>query len=573
MHTTHVATTSVAVRTVAPARWWLPGAVAGSVFALISIAAAAGALDVPASGTPAWWAVTAFTHLPFVVIVVFLSAGTVERVGYFWRGRRAAAPGRLPNDVPTVCVQLPMFNEDAVASRVISAVARLQWPAHRLEVQVLDDSTDPVARAIVDAACERARRERGVEISILRREVRQGYKAGALEAGRRRTDAEFIAIFDADFLPTPDFLAKTVPHFYRGDGTADESLALVQAQWGHLNEDESALTRAQALWVDDHHTVQMSWRSARWGFVNFTGTAGVWRASAIEVAGGWRAASLVEDCELSFRHLFHGYRTTFVRDVVALAELPSTYTAYKAQQKRWTQGWAQVQRLHLRTLATRHDDVPLRKAHLLYHMCIPWQWPAWMLWIMTLPVLIHTGLWLGTWGAGVGIVLYLLPPVVWVIGATLVASIETRDLYAAGPRRRVPWRRLGRIVPYVIISTGMLPHQFTAFTEGLLGSLHSEFERTPKSASIAAQPGQSPAASRVRIHRPYVVTEIFFVIFQLSWGAVFALQGMIYPALTAIAIAVCVVALGTRYGDDAGPRVVGIRRPSTVAVTPSAARG
>ena len=135
----------------------------------------------------------------------------------------------------------------------------------------------------------------------------------------------------------------------------------MQAQWGHLNHDESALTRAQSLWVDDHHTLQMSWRSAMWQFVNFTGTAGVWRASAIEAAGGWRAASLVEDCELSFRHLFAGYRTKFVKEIVAPAELPATYTAYKAQQKRWTQGWVQLQRLHLRTLLFRFRCSPLRR--------------------------------------------------------------------------------------------------------------------------------------------------------------------------------------------------------------------
>ena len=155
-------------------------------------------------------------------------------------------------------------------------------------------------------------------------------------------------------MPPADFLLRTIPHFYRADGEPDAGLALVQAQWGHLNHDESSLTRAQSLWVDDHHTLQMSWRSAMWRFVNFTGTAGVWRASAIEAAGGWRAASLVEDCELSFRHLFAGYRTKFVKEIVVPAELPATYTAYKAQQRRWTQGWVQLQRLHL-----AHAAVPV----------------------------------------------------------------------------------------------------------------------------------------------------------------------------------------------------------------------
>jgi cellulose synthase/poly-beta-1,6-N-acetylglucosamine synthase-like glycosyltransferase len=177
-----------------------------------------------------------------------------------------------------------------------------------------------------------------------------GLQGRALESARRETDAEFLVIFDADFLPPADFLQRTIAHFYGRGGEPDGGLALVQAQWGHLSADESALTRAESLWVDDHHTLQMSWRSAMWQFVNFTGTAGVRRASAIEAAGGWGAASLVEDCELSFRHLFAGYRATFVKEVVAPAELPPTFTAYKAQQKRWTQGWVQLQRLHLLTL-------------------------------------------------------------------------------------------------------------------------------------------------------------------------------------------------------------------------------
>jgi cellulose synthase/poly-beta-1,6-N-acetylglucosamine synthase-like glycosyltransferase len=583
MYTTQAATAALVSRTAPPRfRWWLPGAFIGIVFALLSIAAVAGSLRIPDRGSMSWWVLTVLTHLSFAVIVLFLIGGTIERIGYFWRGRRPAAPGRLPASRPSVCVQLPMFNEDAVAARIISAATRLQWPSDRFEVQVLDDSTDPLAREIVDAACERARLERGVRVSVVRRTVRTGYKAGALEEGRHRTDAEFIAIFDADFFPTPDFLERAVAHFYHADESPDELLALVQAQWGHLNEDESGLTRAQSLWVDDHHTVQMSWRSARWGFVNFTGTAGVWRASAIEAAGGWRAASLVEDCELSFRHLFSGYRTSFARDIVALAELPSTYTAYKAQQKRWTQGWAQVQRLHLRTLAARSDAQKLRRAHLLYHMCIPWQWPAWMIWIMTLPVLIHTGLWFGSFGAVIGAALYLLPPLVWIFGATVIASVETRDLYVSGTARRIPWRRIGRILPYVIINTGMLPHQFTAFMEGLLGPLHSEFERTPKAATVSGRDaGESTSGgssqprprSRVRIHPPYVVTEVVFVAFQLGWAAVFAVDSMWFPAVSALAVAGCVAGLAMKYGDDSGGRAaLGARTPSPVRRAPLAAR-
>ncbi len=548
-------------------RWWLPQlclfvlAVVGSV-AVVSVQPEAPST----SRSAAWWALTIVLHAPFGVILVFLAGGLIERVGYFSRGRAAAQPGRMPAH-PTVCVQLPMFNEHAVARRLIETAAAMTWPIDRLTIQVLDDSTDADTRALVDSVCAQVRATTGVDCRVLRRDGREGYKAGALEIGRRATDAEFIVIFDADFLPPADYLVRAIPHFFHADGRPDDDLALVQAQWGHLNHDESALTRAQSLWVDDHHTLQMSWRSARWQFVNFTGTAGVWRASAIEHAGGWHAASLVEDCELSFRHLFAGYRTKFVKEIVAPAELPATYTAYKAQQKRWTQGWVQLQRLHLGTLVRRHRCSPIERVHLTYHMCIAWQWPVWALWTLLLPILIHTGHWFGVLGTATGLVVYVLPSALWLGVATVVASIETRHTYAATRAPKELARRVGRVVPYVLINTGMLPHQCTAFAQGLFGPMHSEFERTPKAATVtaatltaggatqAAPPdGRAQPARKhhVNIHWPYVLTETAFVLYLLGWAAVFATTGLPWCAAGAAGMAACMLGLMYFYGDHDG---------------------
>jgi cellulose synthase/poly-beta-1,6-N-acetylglucosamine synthase-like glycosyltransferase len=400
---------------------------------------------------------------------------------------------------------------------------------------------------------------------VLRRADRQGYKAGALEAGRRETDAEFLVIFDADFLPPADYLQRAIPHFYLPGGEPDTGLALVQTQWGHLNADESALTRAQSLWVDDHHTLQMSWRSAAWRFVNFTGTAGVWRASAIETVGGWRAASLVEDCELSFRHLFAGYRTTFVKEIVAPAELPATFTAYKAQQKRWTQGWVQLQRLHLRTLLRDFRCSPLRRLAYAYHMCISWQWPLWALWMTILPFLIYTDLWLGALGPVPGVALYLLPMVAWLVVATTLASLETRHTYPEPLRAATLWRRLARVVPYAVINTGMLPHQVSAFMEGRFGPLHSEFERTPKAASVSGAPRSKPKRRySVKVHWPYVLAEAFFVVYQLAWTALFLAGGHPLAAVGTTYVAACVLFLAYFYGDHAGRVCFGLR-PVTVS--------
>jgi cellulose synthase/poly-beta-1,6-N-acetylglucosamine synthase-like glycosyltransferase len=537
-------------------RWWLPGLVVGltCVVATAGVAAWEAWPSRLAVGGAAWWVAVAATHLPLAVIGAFLLGGIVEHVGYFWRGRVSPRPGRLPSDLPKVCVQLPMFNEHAVAQRLIEAACALRWPADRLTVQVLDDSTDADTRDLVEAVCRRMRVERGVDCVMLHRDDRRGYKAGALEAGRLSTEADLLAIFDADFVPPADFLVRAVAHFYDEHGVADEDLALVQAQWGHLNHDESPLTRAQSLWVDDHHTVQMSWRSAQWRFVNFTGTAGIWRARAVEAVGGWRAASLVEDCELSFRHLFAGYRTTFVKDIVVPAELPATFTAYKAQQKRWTQGWVQLQRLHLQTLLTRYSTRPLKRLHLAYHMCIGWQWPAWALWAMTFPLAISTGIWLGALDPTLAAAVYLLPSLAWLALSTVVASTETRHTYQDNGAPGALRRRLARIAPYAVVNTGMLPHQFSAFAEGLFGPMHSEFERTPKSgATFAANDNHSEAATTsprrapARKRRwPYVLAEAFYVAYQVAWSILFARHGLVVCAIGAAYMAACVVYVGSR---------------------------
>ncbi len=405
-------TESDPAQSVAARPWWTFNAVIAMAGALGLVSAVAiGPITLVSTGSVIWWYLAIGLHAPFLAILVFLAAGLVERFGYLARARAPRRPGRPPPRAPRVCVQLPMFNEREVARRTIESACALDWPHESLEIQVLDDSTDPDARRLVDDVCAEMRTA-GVNCRLLRREHRVGYKAGALEVGRRVTEADLIAILDADFIAPPDFLTRIVPHFFDDHGEWEPDLALVQAQWGHLNADESALTKAQSLWVDDHHTVQMSWRSSKWDFVNFTGTAGVWRAEAIDRAGGWRAASLVEDCELSFRSLFAGYRTAFVKEIVVPAELPATFTAYKAQQKRWTQGWVQLQRMHLRTLLSHYESAPIRRLHLLYHMCVPWQWALWGIWMLTLPYLIMSGLWFGALGTPVGVLTYLAPMII-----------------------------------------------------------------------------------------------------------------------------------------------------------------
>ncbi|GAB4578172.1 MAG: hypothetical protein Fur0022_09050 [Anaerolineales bacterium] len=547
-------------------RWWLPGILVITLTITAGLSLYAARVSAGANwfemGSPGWWALTAVSHLPYLGILFFLILGIGERLGFYWKGRAAEQPGILPAVYPTVCVQLPMFNEYAVARRVIEAAANMQWPADRFSIQVLDDSTDADTRRLVEQVSAEVR-ARGIDCRVLHRTNRHGYKAGALEVGRKQTDAEFLVIFDADFLPPTDFLLRAIPHFYMPDGQPDPGLALVQTQWGHLNHDESALTLSQSLWVDDHHTLQMAWRSAALKFVNFTGTTGVWRAAAIEAAGGWRAASLVEDGELSFRVLFAGFRTKFVKEIVVPAELPATYTAYKAQQKRWTQGWVQVQRLHLGTLLFKYQTSWFRHLQLLYLLCISWQWLLWAVWMLVLPFAILTDFWLGALHPALGVAVYLLPSLIWVMVSATITTLETKYTYPEPLTRANFLDRFGRIVPLVALGTGMLAHQVNAFAEGLFGPMHSEFERTPKAASVTRRDKHlsTPAMGRasairktnhVKIHWPYVLSELFFVIFQLVWAVHFALSGMIWGALLAAFVACCVLYLAFFYGDHAG---------------------
>ncbi len=236
--------------------------------------------------------------------------------------------------LPAVTIQLPIYNERYVIERLIGAVCGLDYPRHLLEIQVLDDSLDEtrdVAQKLVQTY-----RARGFDIHYLHRENRIGYKAGALDYGLSRTKGEFIAIFDADFVPQADFLEKSLPYFENG------KVALVQARWGHINRNYSLLTRIQSMFLDGHFIIEHTARNRSGRFFNFNGTAGIWRKQAILDAGGWQHDTLTEDLDLSYRAQLAGWKFVYLPDVVAPAELPVEINAYKSQQHRWAKGSVQT---------------------------------------------------------------------------------------------------------------------------------------------------------------------------------------------------------------------------------------
>lgn len=253
---------------------------------------------------------------------------------YYRHAHRAPRITKTFDSLPAVTVQLPIYNELYVAERLIDAACAIDYPRDRLQIQILDDSTDET-REVARRKAEEWR-ARGVDIEYVHRSDRAGYKAGALDHGLRTARGEFVAIFDADFVPNPDFLHRTVHYF------TDERVGCVQARWGHLNKDYSLLTRLQSIFLDGHFVMEHAARNRSGRFFNFSGTAGIWRKSAIADAGGWQHDTLTEDLDLSFRAQLRGWKFVFVPDVVTPAELPVEMNGFKSQQHRWVKGSIQT---------------------------------------------------------------------------------------------------------------------------------------------------------------------------------------------------------------------------------------
>lgn len=236
----------------------------------------------------------------------------------------------LPKELPRVTVQLPIYNEVYVVERLIRHVCNFEYPKDKLEIQVLDDSTDETQELAESLVNEY--REKGFDIHYIHRNNREGFKAGALRYGLELATGEFVAIFDADFIPQPDFLIKTIPYFQNPE------VGMVQTRWGHINEDYSILTRSAALSLDAHFVLEQQVRNKAGFFINFNGTAGIWRKKTIIDAGNWQSDTLTEDLDLSYRAQLKGWKFVFLNDVVSPAELPADINALKTQQFRWTKG-------------------------------------------------------------------------------------------------------------------------------------------------------------------------------------------------------------------------------------------
>lgn len=365
--------------------------------------------------------------------------------------------------LPLVTVQLPIYNESYVVERLIDAVAAFNYPADRLQIQILDDSTDLTCGLILNKIEDYPE----LDIQYLHRTGRQGFKAGALKEGLEKAKGEFIAIFDADFVPEPDFLRKTLLHF------ADPKVGMVQSRWTHLNRDYSLLTQLQAFALDAHFLIEQIGRNRQQAFMNFNGTGGIWRKTCILDAGNWQADTLTEDLDLSYRAQGRGWKFIYRPDIDSPAELPPVMSAIKSQQYRWTKGGAECARKHLRDV-WRGDYPAKTKFHAFAHLLnstvfvavllssissIPLWWAIKEDWIE--PSFFRFG-------------------AIFFIGFVIIALVYLFAFYySKGSFWRKSLQVAWKLPLFLSVSMGLSLHNSLAVVEGLVGK-KTPFVRTPK---------------------------------------------------------------------------------------------
>jgi cellulose synthase/poly-beta-1,6-N-acetylglucosamine synthase-like glycosyltransferase len=372
-----------------------------------------------------------------------------------------AAKKRL-DELPFVTVQLPIYNEATVVQRLLEAANALSYPRDKLEIQVLDDSDDET-RVLAESMVHRLR-DGGLDINYLRRTSREGYKAGALDYGLRSARGELIAIFDADFVPPPDFLLATVGHFREAD------VGMVQGRWGHLNRDASLLTNLQALMLDGHHLVENRARYSSGCYFNFSGTAGIWRRQAIEGAGGWQHDTLTEDLDLSYRAQLAGWRFVYRPDVVAPSELPEDVFAFRAQQYRWAKGTVQTARKLLPGVL-RGSLTRDQRLEALFHLTPHFAYPLMVLLCLLLPFALVLLPVADNWVA------LLIIDVPLCFGAS--GSLAAFYAMANKAQGRPVGEALMRLPALMALGIGLSPYLSRAVLEGLTQDA-GEFVRTPK---------------------------------------------------------------------------------------------
>jgi len=408
--------------------------------------------------------------IPYFVVLVILAVYGMHRYwlvyDYYKYRQNVPSPPAPVTEWPRVTVQLPIFNERYVIERLVEAVSQFDYPRELLDIQVLDDSTDETQQ--VARACVERHAAQGLPIHYIHRTNREGFKAGALENGLKTAQGEFVAIFDADFIPKPDFLRRTIPYFV--DPENGKNIGMVQTRWTYLNRDYSLLTRVETILLDGHFVVEHGARSRRGTFFNFNGTAGVWRRAAIESAGGWQHDTLTEDTDLSYRAQLKGWKFLYLPEIECASELPVDMNGFKTQQARWAKGLMQTAKKILpqvfRSRAPWHV-----KSEAFFHLTANISYPLMVLFsAMLLPAMIvrfYQG-----WFQMLVIDLPLF------LAST--CSISSFYLVAQKELRPKSWWRTFLYMPFVMaVGIGISIRNAQAVIEAIVGK-KSEFARTPK---------------------------------------------------------------------------------------------
>ena len=398
----------------------------------------------------------------FVLVILAVYGWHRYYLVYLYMKNKDRRPEPVGLDqLPKVTVQLPIYNEMYVADRLIDAVCQLNYPRELLEIQVLDDSTDET-RIVAERAVMRNAAD-GIDITYIHRTDRTGYKAGALEAGMRVAKGEFIAIFDADFIPSVDFLEQTVPYF------GDARIAMVQARWGHINQDYSLLTKIQSILLDAHFVLEHGGRNRAGCFFNFNGTAGIWRRTAIADAGGWQHDTLTEDLDLSYRAQLRGWKFIFLPNLVAPAEVPVEMNSFKSQQHRWAKGSIQTCRKLLPQIL--RANLPLGvKAEAFFHLTANFNYPL----MCVLSMLLGPSMAI-RYNMGWYEMLIIDVPLFF------AATASVANFYMVCQRElHVDWVTRLKYLPFLMsVGIGLTVNNTRAVIEALFNQ-QSEFARTPK---------------------------------------------------------------------------------------------
>ncbi len=412
--------------------------------------------------------------------------------------------------LPRVTIQLPIFNEMYVTERLIGAVAKIDYPRDLFEIQVLDDSTDEtqgIARACVDR-----HRAEGLDISYVHRTNRKGFKAGALENGLALAKGELVAVFDADFIPEPDFLRRSV-HFF-----TDPGVGMVQARWGHLNREYSTLTQAQAILLDGHFVIEHTARNRSGRFFNFNGTAGIWRREAIAEAGGWQHDTLTEDLDLSYRAQMRGWRFVYLPGLVAPAELPVEMNAFKAQQHRWAKGSIQTA-LKLLPLVRRADLPKEIKQEAFFHLTANVGYLLMIPLAILLPITVVVRVSHGWYEV-------LLLDIPFFAAATL--SVVSFYAVSQAEQGKSWWDRV-KYIPFVMaLGIGLAVNQARAVVEALMG-YETGFTRTPKHGVKSA--GESVARKRYKAAVTFQPIVELALAAYMTYGVMYLLEREVYYSL------------------------------------------